>query len=63
MIAAYHKRLPPDLMQDLAKTRQEVERWATTDYTLALAKATALRPTSGRRSSTRTRATPGSTRS
>jgi carboxypeptidase C (cathepsin A) len=42
MIAAYHKRLPPDLMQDLAKTRQEVEHWAMTDYLLALSKGDAL---------------------
>jgi carboxypeptidase C (cathepsin A) len=42
MIAAYHKRLAPDLMQDLAKTRQEVEHWASTDYTLALAKGDGL---------------------
>jgi carboxypeptidase C (cathepsin A) len=44
MIAAYHKRLAPDLMQDLAKTRQEAERWAANDYTLALAKGDALTP-------------------
>ncbi len=42
MIAAYHKRLPPDLLQDVTKTRQEVERWATTNYMLALAKGDAL---------------------
>jgi carboxypeptidase C (cathepsin A) len=42
MIAAYHKRLAPDLMQDLAKTRQEVEHWAANDYTLALSKGDAL---------------------
>ena len=42
MIAAYHKRLAPDLMQDLDKTRQEVERWASTDYAQALAKGDAL---------------------
>jgi carboxypeptidase C (cathepsin A) len=44
MIAAYHKRLPADLMQDLAKTRQEAERWAANDYMLALAKGDALTP-------------------
>jgi len=44
MIAAYHQRLAPDLMQDLSKTRQEAERWASTDYTLALAKGDALTP-------------------
>jgi carboxypeptidase C (cathepsin A) len=42
MIAAYHKRLAPDLMQDLAKTRQEVERWASTEYTQALHRGDAL---------------------
>ncbi len=42
MIAAYHKRLPPDLMQDLAKTRQEVERWSMTDYAAALLKGDGL---------------------
>jgi carboxypeptidase C (cathepsin A) len=42
MIAAYHKRLAPDLLQDVAKTRQEAERWATTDYALALEKGDAL---------------------
>ncbi len=42
MIAAYHKKLAPDLMQDLAKTRAEVEHWASNDYTLALAKGDAL---------------------
>ena len=42
MIAAYHKRLAPELMQNLAKTRQEVEHWASTDYTLALAKGDGL---------------------
>jgi carboxypeptidase C (cathepsin A) len=44
MIAAYHKRLAPDLMQDLAKTRQEAERWASTEYTLALSKGDTLTP-------------------
>ncbi len=44
MIAAYHKRLAPDLMQDLAKTRQEVEHWATTDYAAALLKGDGLAP-------------------
>ena len=42
MIAAYHKRLPPDLMQDMAKTRQEVEHWANNDYMQALSKGDAL---------------------
>mgnify|MGYP005811704885 CR=1 FL=1 len=44
MIAAYHKKLAPDLMQDLAKTRAEVEHWASNDYALALEKGDALDP-------------------
>jgi carboxypeptidase C (cathepsin A) len=44
MIAAYHQRLAPDLMRDLAKTRQEAEHWASTDYLLALAKGDTLTP-------------------
>jgi carboxypeptidase C (cathepsin A) len=42
MIAAYHKKLAPELMQDLAKTRKEVEHWAMTDYAQALAKGDAM---------------------
>jgi carboxypeptidase C (cathepsin A) len=42
LIAAYHKRLAPELMQNLDKTRQEVEHWATTDYAAALLKGDAL---------------------
>ncbi|HVO59894.1 MAG TPA: hypothetical protein VMT53_03105 [Terriglobales bacterium] len=38
MIAAYHKKLAPDLIQDFSKTRSEAERWAMTDYAQALAK-------------------------
>lgn len=44
MIAAYHKRLAPELMQDLAKTREEARHWAETDYAQALAKGDALTP-------------------
>jgi carboxypeptidase C (cathepsin A) len=44
MIAAYHKKLPTDLAQDLAKTRQEVEHWASNEYALALAKGDAISP-------------------
>ena len=44
MIAAYHKKLAPELAQDLAKTRQEVEHWAATDYSLGLAKGDAITP-------------------
>lgn len=38
MIAWYHKKLPADLMQDQAKTRAEVEQWATTQYAAILHK-------------------------
>ena len=41
-IAWYHKKLPPDLQSDLRKTLDEVERWAATDYTTALAKGDRL---------------------
>ncbi|MGZ4788469.1 MAG: S10 family peptidase [Terriglobales bacterium] len=44
MIAAYHKKLPPELMQDLAKTRAEVEKWVLTDYMAALHKGDTLTP-------------------
>jgi carboxypeptidase C (cathepsin A) len=44
MIAAYHKKLAPELTADLAKTRQEVEHWATTEYAQALAKGDATSP-------------------
>src|SRR5437763_4752434 len=43
-IAWYHKKLPPDLQADLRKTLDEVERWAATDYTVALAKGDRLSP-------------------
>src|SRR5205823_1767031 len=43
-IAWYHKKLPPDLQADLRKTLDEVERWAATDYTVALAKGDQLTP-------------------
>ena len=42
VIAGYHHKLPVDLSQDLAKTRDECVRWATTDYLLALGKADAM---------------------
>src|SRR5215207_141724 len=42
-IAWYHKRLAPDLQGgDLRKLLDEVERWAATDYTVALAKGDRL---------------------
>ena len=44
MIAAYHKKLAPDLMQNLEQTRKEVEQWAMNEYTLALNKGDALTP-------------------
>lgn len=44
MIAAYHKKLAPELMQDMQKTRDEVTHWASTDYAAALAKGDALTP-------------------
>jgi carboxypeptidase C (cathepsin A) len=40
--AWYHKKLAPDLQKDLRKTLDEVERWASSEYTLALAKGSAL---------------------
>ncbi|HEX8560880.1 MAG TPA: hypothetical protein VF668_22490 [Pyrinomonadaceae bacterium] len=43
-IAWYHKRLPADLQGDLRRTLDEVERWAATDYTVALAKGDRLTP-------------------
>ena len=42
--AWYHKKLPPDLQQNLRRTLEEVERWATTDYAAALAKGDSLPP-------------------
>jgi carboxypeptidase C (cathepsin A) len=42
MIAGYHKKLPSDLSQDMAKARQESVQWASTEYTQALAKGDAL---------------------
>jgi carboxypeptidase C (cathepsin A) len=44
MIAAYHHKLPADLTQDMAKTRDEVVRWSVNDYALALARGDALTP-------------------
>lgn len=40
--AWYHGRLAEDLQGDLRKTLDEAERWAATDYTVALAKGSAL---------------------
>jgi carboxypeptidase C (cathepsin A) len=44
MIAGYHHKLSADLTQDVAKTREEVVRWANNDYALALGKGDALTP-------------------
>jgi carboxypeptidase C (cathepsin A) len=44
MIAAYHKKLAPELMQNPQQTRAEVERWAANEYWQALNKGDALTP-------------------
>ncbi|MBZ5651120.1 MAG: peptidase S10 [Acidobacteriia bacterium] len=44
MIAGYHKKLPPDLMQDMAKARQESVQWASSEYAQALAKGDSITP-------------------
>jgi carboxypeptidase C (cathepsin A) len=40
--AWYHKKLAPDLQADLKKTLAEVEKWASTDYLLALVRGNTL---------------------
>jgi carboxypeptidase C (cathepsin A) len=42
--AAFHGKLAPELEADLQKTLREVERWAETDYTVALMKGDRLPP-------------------
>ncbi|HLW52295.1 MAG TPA: peptidase S10 [Candidatus Angelobacter sp.] len=42
MIAAYHKKLAPELTRDLDATIQRVEQWCATDYAQALAEGEAL---------------------
>jgi carboxypeptidase C (cathepsin A) len=42
MVAGYHKKLPPDLAQDMTKARQESVQWASTEYAQALAKGDSL---------------------
>jgi predicted ATP-grasp superfamily ATP-dependent carboligase len=49
MIAAYHHKLAADLAQDLEKMREEVVRWSSKDYALALAKGDALTPAERRK--------------
>ncbi len=41
-IAAWHKKLAPDLAADLPKTLKEVEKWAMSDYLIALGKGSRL---------------------
>jgi len=43
-IAAYHHKLAAELTQDMAKTREEVERWCANEYTMALGKGDAQTP-------------------
>jgi carboxypeptidase C (cathepsin A) len=40
--AWYHKKLPPDLQSDLHRALDESEKWAATDYTIALGKGDRL---------------------
>jgi carboxypeptidase C (cathepsin A) len=42
--AWYHKKVSPDLQQNFEKLRSEVEQWASTGYTDALAKGDQLTP-------------------
>jgi carboxypeptidase C (cathepsin A) len=42
MIAAYHHKLSPELSDNPERTRAEVERWASTEYTRALAQGDAI---------------------
>ena len=44
VIAGYHHKLPSDLQQDLSKTRQEAEQWASGEYAQALVKGDAITP-------------------
>ena len=44
MIAGYQHKLPADLSQDMTKTREEVVRWSTNEYAVALGKGDALTP-------------------
>jgi carboxypeptidase C (cathepsin A) len=44
MIAAYHKKLAPELTANLDETIQKVERWCAMDYAQALAQGDALEP-------------------
>lgn len=44
MIAGYHRKLAPDLEQDVGKARQQAEQWAAGDYARALAEGDHLSP-------------------
>ena len=44
MIAGYHHKLAADLTGDVAKTREEVVRWSSNEYALALGKGDAMTP-------------------
>jgi carboxypeptidase C (cathepsin A) len=44
MIAAYHKKLAPELTANLDETIRKVEQWCATDYAEALARGNALEP-------------------
>jgi carboxypeptidase C (cathepsin A) len=44
MIAGYHHKLAADLTEDMAKTREEVVRWSSNEYALALGKGDAMTP-------------------
>jgi carboxypeptidase C (cathepsin A) len=44
MIAAYHHKLPPNLTQNLERTREEVSQWAMGPYWAALNRGDALSP-------------------
>jgi carboxypeptidase C (cathepsin A) len=44
MIAAYHKKLAPELTANLDETIQKVEQWCATDYAQVLAQGNALDP-------------------
>lgn len=44
MIAAYHRKIAPELAENLERTRHEVEQWASTEYRRALAKGDELTP-------------------
>jgi carboxypeptidase C (cathepsin A) len=44
MIAGYHHKLAPDLVQDMNRARNDAERWASTEYEQALDKGDSLTP-------------------